>query len=86
MRSGSEKYFTNAKAKIVSGREGKSEGLVVIRIGVAGLEGIDSIFTRAKQESLEVFPDKAVGMLGVRWTSEPLGSDQGGVIATRSPL
>ena len=57
--------FTNARIGFVPGKEGHSEGLVSITVGVKGEEKLAAILNRAKQ--IDAFNDGHVTMCGVRW-------------------
>jgi len=64
--------FTNAKMNFLPGKEGQSEGLKEINIGVQGEEILVGILMRVRHEGLKVDEGaKGAGgtfeMLGVRW-------------------
>lgn len=57
--------FTNARVGFVPGREGRTEGLVSITVGVRGQEKLDAILRRARQAN--VCMDGRVEICGVQW-------------------
>jgi hypothetical protein len=57
--------FTNTRLGFVGGREGRSEGLVSITIGVNGRDRLDAIIERAR--GAEVLINGRLEMCGVQW-------------------
>lgn len=57
--------FTNARVGFVPGKEGESEGLVSITVGVRGKEELEGIRERARERG--VWGEKGVEMCGVLW-------------------
>jgi hypothetical protein len=57
--------FTNARLGFIAGREGQSEGLASITVGVNGRDKIDAIRARAKQAGVST--DGRINMCGAQW-------------------
>lgn len=57
--------FTNARMGFVPGREGHTEGLISITVGVRGQEQLDAILRRA--EEANVCKEGRTRMCGVQW-------------------
>ncbi len=65
--------FTNARMSFLAGKEGESEGLKEIVVGVEGTGNLDGILKGARGEGLNVDEGSrdrigVFDMLGVRWT------------------
>ena len=57
--------FTNARLGFVPGREGESEGLVSITVGVNGRAKLEGILERAREQ--RVCGDGWINMCGIKW-------------------
>ncbi|KAJ8113098.1 hypothetical protein OPT61_g4707 [Boeremia exigua] len=57
--------FTNARMGFVPGREGHTEGLILITVGVRGQDQLDAILRRAREA--DVYKDGRIQMCGVQW-------------------
>ncbi|KAF2117345.1 hypothetical protein BDV96DRAFT_571935 [Lophiotrema nucula] len=57
--------FTNARLGFVPGREGETEGLVSITVGVNGKENLNGILERASKEGL--CGNGWIDMCGIKW-------------------
>ena len=68
--------FTNARMGFIPGREGQTEGLVSVTIGVKGQKRLDGIYQRAKEMGLSG-EHGGIDMIGVRWHFVHLGELDG---------
>jgi hypothetical protein len=57
--------FTNARLGFVPGREGRSEGLVSITVGVNGKDKLDLIVERARKAGS--YAEGGINMCGIKW-------------------
>jgi hypothetical protein len=57
--------FTNARLGFIPGKEGLTEGLVSITIGVKGKDKLDAIQKRAQEAGVK--GDTGIEMCGVQW-------------------
>ena len=57
--------FTNARLGFIPGKEGQSEGLVSITVGVNGKDKLDAILNRAREEG--ICGEGWINMCGVKW-------------------
>lgn len=65
--------FTNARVGFVPGKEGLSEGLISITVGVKGKDKLEAIQKRASEAG--VWTDQGIEMCGVKWGFVLTGHD-----------
>ncbi|PSN74043.1 hypothetical protein BS50DRAFT_595526 [Corynespora cassiicola Philippines] len=65
--------FTNSRLGFIPGREGESEGLVTITVGVDGTDRLQGILDRASK--LGLCGDGWINMVGIRWYFVLTGQD-----------